>query len=120
MDKNSEFQSYLPNDPNCSPHSASYGSQRTYRGRSRNDSGECVPQVNRSAYVGATYGTVGVRLVEESLEEGPPSTHNGSYRAYRGGGWHCVQQYARVALYGGNPPDYRANALGFRLVEEEE
>ena len=117
MDKNNEFQSYLPNDPNCLPPSASYESQRTYRGRSRNDAGEYVPQVNCHAYACATYGTVGVRLVEESLEEESPSSHNGSCRHTRGGGWDDDPQSAGVAIRFSFAPGFRNSALGFRLVE---
>ena len=118
MDKNNEFQSYLPNDPNCLPPSASYESQRTYRGRSRNDAGEYVPQVNCHAYACATYGTVGVRLVEESLEEESPSSHNGSCRHTRGGDWDDDPQSAGVAIRFSFAPGFRNSALGFRLVDE--
>jgi formylglycine-generating enzyme required for sulfatase activity len=46
----------------------------------------------------------------------PAGASSGSYRVYRGGGWHDSGQVARVADRGGLDPALRLDDLGFRLA----
>ncbi|HRD82546.1 MAG TPA: SUMF1/EgtB/PvdO family nonheme iron enzyme, partial [Saprospiraceae bacterium] len=48
----------------------------------------------------------------ETNYHGPAS---GSYRVHRGGSWHSVPQFVRVANRYSNTPDYRNFNIGFRL-----
>lgn len=46
----------------------------------------------------------------------PSGAAAGPYRVYRGGSWRGFEAYARSANRSGNPPAYRANDVGFRVV----
>ena len=57
---------------------------------------------------------------EECQKEGtvinPAGPKNGVYRVLRGGGWSNTPQYCRCTNRNLNPPEYRINNVGFRLV----
>ena len=46
----------------------------------------------------------------------PTGASSGHYRVVRGGNWNRSPQYCRVAFRYNNPPVFRSNSLGFRLV----
>ena len=46
----------------------------------------------------------------------PIGPRSGQNRVIRGGSWHDVDVYARVAFRYYNAPDYRAGILGFRVA----
>lgn len=49
----------------------------------------------------------------------PTGATSGTYRVYRGGGWHNDARYCRSSSRARNAPDSRNNFLGFRLVLSE-
>ena len=50
-----------------------------------------------------------------SSQTNPTGPSSGSYRVYRGGGWHGSARYCRVSLRGGYYPDGSSGNLGLRL-----
>jgi formylglycine-generating enzyme required for sulfatase activity len=52
----------------------------------------------------------------QSREDDPRGLDGGSYRAYRGGGWHSPPDQARSAARNGHKPHESYEDLGFRLV----
>ena len=65
----------------------------------------CADWYNENYYY---YGNSSVR--------NPTGPSSGSYRIFRGGGWRNPPWYLRSANRGRYGPEYRLNALGFRLV----
>ncbi|MEZ4967966.1 MAG: formylglycine-generating enzyme family protein [Saprospiraceae bacterium] len=49
----------------------------------------------------------------------PTGSSTGSYRVLRGGSWYDLARLARMAVRGGNRPDYRVNYAGFRLARSK-
>ncbi len=58
----------------------------------------------------------GSEYYQSSPSSNPKGASSGSYRVYRGGSWDLDARSCRVANRDRNAPDYRDNALGFRLV----
>jgi len=52
----------------------------------------------------------------DESQENPRGPGWGSEKVRRGGGWRLGAWNCRSALRGGNPPDYRHDVLGFRVV----
>ncbi|MFB3788087.1 MAG: SUMF1/EgtB/PvdO family nonheme iron enzyme [bacterium] len=46
----------------------------------------------------------------------PPGPETGEYRVWRGGSWYLSGKYARSAYRYGSVPDYKDDALGFRIA----
>ena len=51
-----------------------------------------------------------------SSQTNPTGSSSGSYRVYRGGGWHGFARYCRVSSRFNLAPGYRSGSLGLRLA----
>ena len=59
------------------------------------------------------YNFSGSPIISYSNPLGPDT---GTYRIYRGGGWHSIYNYLRVFERHRNSPDYTNNGIGFRCA----